>query len=292
MFDKCKTGLIWFGTLGSLALPLAAANSPVPGTVNYIEGQVSMDGRRVTDAGRARLEPNGVLETASGKAELLLTPGVFLRIGDNSAVRMVSPGLTNTEVQLIHGEATIEVAQLFKENNIRVSVDHTVTTLEKPGLYAFNTDQQMVRVFDGKAMFTTGDQSVELKKGHEVSPAGPLKAQKFDTKKSEDSLYAWSNLRSEYEAQASMGAARTVVVGAPGWYGPGWYWNPWWNMYGFVPGAGLIYSPFGYPFYSPVVVYRAPVFGYRGFVRSPAARIGSVGSFRAGSFARAGGFRR
>src|ERR1700676_1018152 len=90
MFDKCKTGLIWFGTLGSLALPLAAANSPVPGTVNYIEGQVSMDGRRVTDAGRARLEPNGVLETASGKAELLLTPGVFLRIGDNSAVRMVS----------------------------------------------------------------------------------------------------------------------------------------------------------------------------------------------------------
>src|SRR6202049_5089629 len=217
MFDKCKTGLIWFGTLGTLAPPLAAANSPVPGTVNYIEGQVSMDGRRVTDAGRARLEPNGVLETASGKAELLLTPGVFLRIGDNSAVRMVSPGLTNTEVQLIHGEATVEVAQLFKENNIRVSVDHTVTTLEKPGLYAFNTDQQMVRVFDGKAMFTTGDQSVELKKGHEVSLAGPLKAQKFDTKKSEDSLYAWSNLRSEYEAQASMGAARTVVVGAPGW---------------------------------------------------------------------------
>jgi hypothetical protein len=62
-------------------------------------------------------------------------------------------------------------------------------------------------------MFTSGDQSVELKKGHEISLAGPLKAKSFDRKKSEDSLYAWSNLRSEYEAQASMGAARTVVVG-------------------------------------------------------------------------------
>ena len=227
---------MWVATLGLLTLPVVGASTPGPGTLNYLEGQVSMDGRKVSGTGQARLEQGGLLETSEGRVELLLTPGVFLRIGDNSAVRMISPNLTNTEVQLLHGQAMIEVAQLFKENNIRVSIDHSSTTLEKPGLYALNADQGRVRVFEGKAMLASADQQVELKKGHEVSLAGPLKAEKFDRKKSEDSLYAWSNLRSEYEAQASMGAARTVVVGGPGWYGPGWYWNPWWSMYGFVPG--------------------------------------------------------
>ena len=289
MFDKCKTGLAAIATLGLLALPVVAANSPMPGTLNYIEGQVSLNGRTITAPSQARLDPNGVLETSQGRVEMLLTPGVFLRLGDNSSVRMVSPSLTNTQVQLLHGEALVEVAQLYKENDLRVAMDGTSTTLEKPGLYAFNADQQTVRVFDGRAAVFSGDQKVELKKGHEVTLSGPLKAQSFDRKKSQDSLYAWSNLRSEYEAQASMGAARTVVVGGPGWYGPGWYWNPWWSMYGYVPGAGLIYSPFGWPFYSPVVVYRAPVFGYRGGFA--ASRIRPAPAFRSGGFAR-GGFRR
>lgn len=293
MFNKCKTRLMLIVTLGLLALPVMAANPPGPGTLNYLEGQVSMNGHPLASTEHARLDQNGILETSQGRAEMLLTPGVFLRIGDNSAVRMISPNLTDTQVRLLHGQAMVEVAQLFKENDIRVSIDGALTTLEKPGLYAFNADQPMVRVFDGKAAVISGDQRVELKKGHEVSLAGPLTAVKFDRKESQGPLYAWSNLRSEYEAQASMDTARTVVVGGPGWYGPGWYWDPWWSMYGFVPGAGIIYSPFGWPFYSPVVVYSAP-FGYHRFYRGFAPRTGlgvargprMAPAFRSGGFAR------
>ena len=36
----------------------------------------------------AELNTGDVLDTAQGKAEILLTPGVFLRVGDNSEVRM------------------------------------------------------------------------------------------------------------------------------------------------------------------------------------------------------------
>src|SRR5260370_1650990 len=117
MFDNCKSGLMWIATLGLLTLPVVGANSPVPGTLNYTEGQVLLDGRKVSGVGQNHLEQNGVLETSQGKAEMLLTPGVFLRIGDNSAVRMISPNLTNTEVQLLRGEATVYVAQRFNDNN-------------------------------------------------------------------------------------------------------------------------------------------------------------------------------
>ena len=43
---------------------------------------------------------------------MLLTPGVYFRLGDNSEVRMVSPGLADTRVELVKGSALLEVDQL------------------------------------------------------------------------------------------------------------------------------------------------------------------------------------
>lgn len=279
--------------MGLFALPGSAATTPVPGTLNYIEGQVSIDGRKLTSPNSARVDLNQTLATAQGKAEILLTPGVFLRLGDNSALRMVSPGLTNTEVQILRGEAILEAEQLYKENDIRVLLDGSATTIQSHGLYDFNADQGQIRVFDGKAAVISQDQQVELKKGREAFLGGPLKSQKFDRKNARDPLYAWSNLRSEYEAQASAQAAGTVIVGGPGWYGAGWYWSPYWDMWGFVPGAGILYSPFGWPFYSPGLIYGAygvpfhyggRYYGTRFVGRQPAAAFGarSAPGFRGG----------
>jgi len=73
----------------------------------------------------------------SGKAEVLLTPGVFLRIGSNSSVKMVSPNLTNTEVAVEEGEATVEVTEIHKQNDIRIDADGVTTRLVKNGFYDF-----------------------------------------------------------------------------------------------------------------------------------------------------------
>jgi hypothetical protein len=117
-----------------------------------------------------------------------------------------------------------------------------------------------------------------------------LKTQSFDVKAGEttDSLYAWSRLRSEYVAEANMSLAQTVVVARPGWwYGTGWYWNPYFSSWAFMPGAGYLYSPFGWGFYSPAYwgAYYAPF--YRGFGypilpgRIPAIAPGSALALRA-----------
>src|ERR1700733_11168638 len=135
------------GTLATclLAIPAAAANSAIPGTVNYVEGQVTVAGQAVTPQtfgsgriGSAQLGPNQVLETGQGRAELLLTPGVFLRVGDNSAVRLVSPELADTRVEVLRGQAIVEVAELFPDNNLRVMMNGAAIRLQKQGLYAFN----------------------------------------------------------------------------------------------------------------------------------------------------------
>src|ERR1700733_7777925 len=72
-----------------------------PGSVNYVEGQASLDGQPLgaNSAGSAEMQKGQTLTTQSGKVEVLLTPGVFLRVGDSSAVKMISPDLANTEVE-------------------------------------------------------------------------------------------------------------------------------------------------------------------------------------------------
>jgi hypothetical protein len=241
---------------------------PPPGTLNYVEGQVAANGHSQSpkSVGSTMLEAGQVLDTHNGYAELLLTPGVFLRVGHNSEVKMISPGLTNTEVAIANGSATVELDQLFKENNLDVVVDGATTRIEKKGLYDFNANQPSVSVLDGKARVSENDRQVTLKKGHEVLLASsrPLKARKLDKKLIEsDPLYRWSELRSKYTSEASVETANTVVVNG-GWYGPGWYWDPFWGFWSFLPGDGILWGPFGWGFFSPGWVGWAPYYGYHG----------------------------
>ena len=237
-----------------------------PGTVNYVEGQVSIGQEVLTSdsIGTAKLEPNQFLFTGKGKAEVLLTPGVFLRLGDDSSVQMVSPDLLNTRVALQKGDATVEVTEIQDANNIEVTADGTTTRLLKRGLYEVNADQGAVRVFDGEAMVSNDSRHVKVKAGHEVSIANETvsKAKSFDKDTYEASdLYRWSSLRSAYLAEANADAAPSYVYGGANWFGAGWYWDPWFSAYTFIPGDGIFYSPFGWGFYSPFYAGWAP-FGF------------------------------
>jgi uncharacterized membrane protein YgcG len=268
---------------------------PLPGAVNYVEGQAAIDGQNLP-VGSAMLETNQVLTTGQGRVELLLTPGVFLRTRDNSEVRMVSPDLINTQVELMRGSAMLEVTELFKENNLSVLVGGVATRIDKMGLYDFNADQPAVSVLDGEATVSEGDMHVNVKKGHTVLLATglPFKAQSFNRDAVEsDPLYRWSELRSEYEAQANIQTAQAIVVNG-GWYGLGWYWDPFWNCYAFLPGDGILYSPFGWGFYSPGFVWRAPrpIYGHNPVAGPQGSKPASVRSARvsqAFSGARVGG---
>jgi FecR protein len=248
-----------------------SANAALPGTLNYVEGQVSM-GTQALDSksvGSAELRVGEQLTTEKGKAEILLTPGVFLRVGDNSSVKMISPSLTDTEVGLSKGQAMVEVAEIHPENDIRITEDGTTTQLLKTGLYDFDARQGQLRVFEGKALVQDGGGNATVKNGREVSLAGngPAKAEKFNKKSYEEGdLYRWSSLRSAYLAEANVDAAGFYAANGwgpwgLGWWGADWYWDPWFDAYTFIPGDGIFFSPFGWGFYSPWCAYQAPFYG-------------------------------
>lgn len=228
----------------------APTNPAVPGTLNYIEGSANLDGQPITQRaiGSATLAPGQVLSTTTGRAEVLLTPGVFLRLGHNSSVKMISPDIVDTAVAVEHGRATVEVDQLFKENDIHVLENNVPVQLVQTGLYEFNADNGTVMVFQGKAAIPKGHGHwTTIKSDHEVNVAeGPadLHAVKFNSNQQEDAgLYRWSSLRSDYLAEANQQMAGEYGPG----YNPGWYWDPAMYDYTFL-GAYPFYSPFGFGF--------------------------------------------
>ncbi len=274
--------------------PPAQRNRPdmiSPGTINYLEGQVAIDNRALQTNQSVVLQPNQTLSTGNGFAEVLLTPGTFLRVGHNSQVRLVTAGLADTKAQLDRGTALVEVDQLIKGTNLAVLVNGTTAQIEKKGLYDFDADQQAVRVLDGKLNVIEAGGSKSIGRNDQLLLSGPtpLKKVDFDTKiVKTQPLYVWSQARSQTESQANVAVAQNVGAYG-GWAGPGWYWDPYFSSYSYLPASGLLYSPFGWGFYSPAFIgyYGVPFGGYYGY-----GRVGYYGGYgRYGAYhGRVGGF--
>ena len=260
-----------------------------PGLVNYVEGQASLVSRAGGDdlqarmAGAVSLGAGEGVATAAGRVEIQLTPSVVLRVGQNSRVKMVSSSLIHTVVQVERGRAEVEVDQLYEQNDIRIAMggEGGQTRLLKPGLYEFDADAQIVRVFDGKAEVSAtanATRPIEVKGGHLLALNGDtMKAKGFNKKESTDELTSWSDLRSEYAGQQNAGLVQSgggsgYGTGLASGYGSGYGYGNGFGAGGYGPGAGGypwfpgtgFYGPYGLGLYSSF--YGGPFgFGNSGF---------------------------
>jgi hypothetical protein len=251
------------------ALAQSAVISARSGLIHYVEGQVYVGGQLVeTKFGVfPEVKENQQLKTEDGRAEVLLTPGVFLRVGENSAVRMITNRLIDTRLEFLSGSAVVEAEDIGKDNSVTLVYKDATVHPTKKGIYRFDAAAGELHVYDGLAEVTTGDQTVEVKEGHSIA-LDTLAVHKFD-KTATDALDRWSERRADYVSMANPGAASTVsrsLFGGGSLYGSGiggtfpggWFWNPYFGMYSYVPGiGGMFYSPYGCPMFSPFDVSLA-----------------------------------
>jgi len=238
------------------------------GVIHYKEGQVEVDGQPVRqDPQKGQfddIKPGQTLTVKDGQAELLLTPGVFLRVAEDSSFRMISNKLADTRVEVLSGSVIAEVGELLQNNAITLIFHGADVSLLKKGLYRIDSDLSQLRVYDGEARVSGASQeAVTAKKGHAILFGEQLEAKAFDTKQT-DAFYKWCARRDEYVAEANVYAAKSVRDSGTGYgsgngggYGNGfgsWAYNPWFGMFTYMPSSGMFYSPFGSGYYSPSTV--------------------------------------
>ncbi|MCC6860083.1 MAG: hypothetical protein IT158_16070 [Bryobacterales bacterium] len=268
-----------------------SANS---GLVHYTEGKVLLAGKPLESrpAQFPQIKENQELRTEEGRAEVLLTPGVFLRMAENSAIRMVSTRLTDSRVEFLSGSVLIESADALKENSVTIHFGDSVIRPRKAGLYRLDSEPPLFRVLDGEAGVEAGGKALVLKEGRMLHVEGEMAVEKFDPKVG-DAFARWSLRRAEYISLANISAAKMMSDSGRNWTSSLWGWNPYFQMWTFIPYSGSFYSPYGYRYWSPgavYMVYNPPVFsrgfdgggrynadlGYRTMPRTPAGYSGTI----------------
>jgi len=128
------------------------------GVIHFFEGAVYL--------GETPIEPHfgkfpcmaegSELRTAQGRAEVLLTPGVFLRMGEKSAIRLVRNELADTRVELLEGSAIVDSAEPGSGTSVTlIYKDWKMRFLQK-GSYRIDSEPPRLSVRQGKAEVSAG----------------------------------------------------------------------------------------------------------------------------------------
>lgn len=274
--------ILALGALPAAAQTVIGAKS---GVINWVEGDAFLGDKPyvMQPSQFGEVKENMVFRTEEGRAEVLLPPGVFFRMGEKASFKMISNRLIDTRVELLTGSAILEVDDIDKEATLTVVCKDGTVTITKAGLYRFDTEPAQLKVFKGAADVAIKGQNIPVSAGKMVTLGAVASVEKFNTELT-DSFDRWSHRRGEVVANANLSAAKQAHYGGLGGgygnvYGVGmnpcggygglrtnptimramgtWTYNPWYGFGTYIPCSGTLNSPYGYRMFSPLAAYRS-----------------------------------
>lgn len=232
------------------------------GGVNFVEGQAGIV-RKKGKSGQLlkgdSVEVGDRVSTGTnGKAEILLNPGSFLRLGGDSAFQFSSTDLEKLNIKFDRGSAIFEV---FADQEYRVMVDTPKANfyLIESGVFRVDISAdgtETIEVWRGKAQI--GDAAGTIVKGGKSATIlnGKLSVAKFD-RDEKDSLDLWSKERGKALAKINDKLQKSLLRNSlqssfmnRRWgFGDSfglWVYNPAFGSFCFVPFGYGWRSPYGY----------------------------------------------
>jgi hypothetical protein len=180
------------------------------GLVHYFEGAVYVAGQPLeSHFGRFASIPEGAeLRTEQGRAEVLLTPGVFLRVGDHSTIRMIGNALPDTRLELLTGSAIVESSEPGEGTSVTLIYKGWSLHQAHAGEYRLDCDPPRLLVQKGEVEASaTGDKApISVKQGMEVQLTARLEPEKSSSEV-RDALTEWADGRAE-----SISADNTIAA--------------------------------------------------------------------------------
>src|SRR5215831_3029749 len=245
---------------GLLFLTMQLVISTKAGLVNNIQGPTNVaQVKSVAAHMPVKTGPNGYVE-------LLLTPGSFFRLDENSEAVLDSVELSSVAVHIVNGAAIIEVIDIDKDYPIKVTTGNLTTWVFEDGLYKFSNG--VATVLQGK--LKTGDAAFTYDKGWQIFYNEAYRARKIADSQP-TGLDLFSQKRSELIAQANASVAPSLVASRTFRDFNYWLFVPGFGAYTFLPQSNFR-SPYGYRYYG------VPPFYGGGYARNS----GNSGGFGGG----------
>ncbi|HQY68252.1 MAG TPA: FecR family protein [Pyrinomonadaceae bacterium] len=245
------------------------------GGVNFVEGAVGI----VRKAGRSGLllkrdeilVGDRVSTGSDGKAEILLNPGSYMRIGPNSSFEFTTVSLDDLRIRLDSGSAIFEV---FAADEFRVTVNtpKTKVNLMQTGVYRIDVNVDggaKVAVWEGQAQL--GDSTAGIiKKGRQATVTkGVARIAKFD-RGERDPFEQWSRNRAKELAKnvaklRNRGMRNALMAshmnGGWGLYNSFglWVYDSMFGSSCFLPFGYGWGSPYGWGFGNSIWYYHIPI---------------------------------
>ena len=215
------------------------------------------------------LETGDVVRTGlDGRVEMLLNPGSYMRIGENSEFELTDNSLENLEVRLIRGTAIVEVTgadddELF----IGITTPHARLSIVRRGLYRVNVvpgDTTELIVRKGRVMLE--DSHTKVKGGSKVVfSSGSFSVAKLEkADNSGDTLESWSKDRAQTLAKANSRISGRTLSAFANSFRNDWSYSALWGRSGFwlfnSDFGCYTFLPFGYGWGSPYGSYYSRFF--------------------------------
>jgi hypothetical protein len=194
--------LLKLAVFAAAVLPVGAQSviSTHSGLIHFFEGEVYLGDQSLEPhLGRFPSVPQGAeLRTSEGRAEVLLTPGVFLRMGDRSAIRLVANDLADTQVELETGSVIVDSGEPNLNTSVTLIYKNWKVHFLRKGAYRIDTDPPRLRVREGQAEVFSGgsEHPVSVEQGMSLPFAGVLVPERA-SEQSTDALSVWANGRGE-----------------------------------------------------------------------------------------------
>lgn len=221
------------------------------GVVNVAEGDASVTRAKpfampdMLISGDELLAGDTVKTGATGRAEVLLNPGCYLRLGERSEFVFLFDGFTSNKIKLLRGSAIIEASAI--DAFILVETPKAKFEIARAGLYRFNVGADAkAEVAVRKGRVFIGDTTI--KEGKRAAVEGGTAAIAKLNKQDVDALDDWSKDRAKALIAANsrlsnIGMRRSLGMS---FLYNAWIYDPFCRCYTFLPYTGGFASPYGW----------------------------------------------
>jgi hypothetical protein len=165
------------------------------GLIDFSLGSVNLNGERLHPGNKLhQMQPGQTLSTGKGRVELLLAPGIMMRLGDDTAIRIEDTDLDDTRVVIEKGSAFIEVVEVERDSRLRVFLGESEVEFRRTGLYRFESAPARLRVYGGEAVVLRGGGQMAARRGQAID-LNALELCEWEPGPT-DTLHSWSAQRS------------------------------------------------------------------------------------------------